>query len=56
MNNLFETVPESIIKSKKKIELISNEDEEDILKMILDKEEKPPKKEKIRPCRLTPAA
>ena len=41
MNNLFETEP--IIKSTKKIEQITNEDDEDILKLILDKEKPKPK-------------
>ena len=46
MNNLFITEPEQIIKSTKKIQQITNEDDEDILKLILEKDKEKPKKEK----------
>ena len=46
MNNLFITDTEPIIKSTKKIEQITNEDDEDILKLILEKDKVKPKKEK----------
>ena len=46
MNNLFITEPEPIIKSTNKIEQITDEDDEDILKLILEKDKVKPKKEK----------